>query len=250
MVPAPVLVGRGGGAMIAPLRRLRSGLDRLGRLKKRTPGAAAAPGRTGSEGGRLYALWLWALPPLLGLALGWLAAACIGVALDRSVGMSPSGPEAPGSVSGRTAGQAGLMDGFLAANPFRISPLVPVSEPEAKSADVVVTGSLATAVLRGTLPRAGAWLEDKGVLKLVLLNTSFDVYTLKWVTYREAVFVKGEERVVKALNYGEPGRPAAAAARAPDAPAANVPGLSDSFFKLICSCIALADSQLSAKKYI
>ena len=37
------------------------------------------------------------------------------------------------------------------------------------------------------------------------------------------VFVKGEERVVKALNYGEPGRPAAAAARAPDAPAANVP---------------------------
>ena len=41
--------------MIAPLRRLRSGLDRLGRLKKRTPGAAAAPGRTGSDGGRLYA---------------------------------------------------------------------------------------------------------------------------------------------------------------------------------------------------
>ena len=211
--------------MIAPLRRLRSGLVGLGRLKKRAPGAATAPGRTGAEGGRLYALWLWALPPLLGLALGWLVAACIGVALDRSVGVSPSGPEAPGSASGRTAGQTGLMDGFLAANPFRISPLVPVSEPEAKSADVVVTGSLATAVLRGTLPRAGAWLEDKGVLKLVLLNTSFDVYTLKWVTYREAVFVKGEERVVKALNYGEPGRPAAAmaAARAPDAPAANVP---------------------------
>ena len=56
MVPAPVLVGRGGGAMIAPLRRLRSGLDRLGRLKKRTPGVAAAPGRTESEGRRLYAL--------------------------------------------------------------------------------------------------------------------------------------------------------------------------------------------------
>ena len=29
--------------------------------------------------------------------------------------------------------------------------------------------------------------------------------------------------MVKALNYGEPGRRAAAAARAPDAPAANVP---------------------------
>ena len=211
--------------MTALLRRLKSGLvglGRLGLLKKRAPGAAI-PGRTGSEGGRLYALWLWALPPLLGLTLGWLAASCIGVALDRSAGVSLSGPEAQGSASGRTAGQTGLMDGFLAANPFRISPLVPVSEPEVKSADVVVTGSLATAVLRGTLPSAGAWLEDKGVLKLVLLNTSFDVYTLKWVTYREAVFVKGEERVVKELNYGEPGRRAAAAARAPDAPAANVP---------------------------
>ena len=115
------------------------------------------------------------------------------------------------------------MDGFLAANPFRISPMVTAPEPAARSADVVVTGSLATAVLRGTLPRAGAWLEDKGKLRLVLVGTSFDVYTLKWVTYREAVFVKGEERVVKQLLYGEPGLPSASAAHASDAAPVNVP---------------------------
>ena len=115
------------------------------------------------------------------------------------------------------------MDGFLAANPFRISPMITAPEPAARSADVVVTGSLATAVLRGTLPRAGAWLEDKGKLRLVLVGTSFDVYTLKWVTYREAVFVKGEERVVKQLLYGEPGLPSASAAHASDAAPVNVP---------------------------
>ena len=101
--------------------------------------------------------------------------------------------------------------------------MVAESEPVVKSADVVVTGSLATAVLRGTLPRAGAWLEDKGQLKLVLLDTSFDVYTLKWVTYREAVFVKGEERVVKELIYGEPSRPSAASVPVPSASASDVP---------------------------
>ena len=78
-------------------------------------------------------------------------------------------------------------------------------------------------MLRGTLPRAGAWLEDKGQLKLVLLDTSFDVYTLKWVTYREAVFVKGEERVVKELIYGEPSRPSAASVPVPSASASDVP---------------------------
>ena len=57
----------------------------------------------------------------------------------------------------------------------------------------------------------------------MLVDTSFDVYTLKWVTYREAVFVKGEERVVKQLIYGEPGLSSAAAAPASDAAPVNVP---------------------------
>ena len=57
----------------------------------------------------------------------------------------------------------------------------------------------------------------------MLLDTSFDVYTLKWVTYREAVFVKGEERVVKELIYGEPSRPSAASVPVPSASASDVP---------------------------
>lgn len=209
-----------------PLHGLRNRIGGVwARLRRNGAGAAGAsgvPSRGGVEGGRLYALWLWFLPLLLGLALGWLGAVCLGLVLARSGGAGVSAPDVSAVVSDGTAGRAGLMDGFLSANPFHISPMVVTDEPAVKSADVVVTGSLATAVLRGTLPRTGAWLEDKGRLRLVLLNTSFDVYTLKWVTYREAVFVKGEERVVKTLLYGEPGRPAAAM-RAPDAPAANVP---------------------------
>ena len=209
-----------------PLRGLKDGLGgALARLRRgrRAAGSPGVPSRRETEGGRLYALWLWALPLLLGLSLGWLAAAGIGIGLDRSGGTGPSAPDASAAASGKEARGPGVLDGFLAANPFRISPMVTAPEPAARSADVVVTGSLATAVLRGTLPRAGAWLEDKGKLRLVLVDTSFDVYTLKWVTYREAVFVKGEERVVKQLIYGEPGLPSAAAAPASDAAPVNVP---------------------------
>jgi len=226
VVPAPLPArGRVGLVSANPLNGLRAGLGgvwaRLRRSGRR--GAPVAPGRPGPEGGRLYALWLWVLPLLLGLALGWLASVCIGIGLARSGGVKGPAPDAASEGSDETARQMKRMDGFLAANPFRISPMVTAPEPAARSADVVVTGSLATAVLRGTLPRAGAWLEDKGKLRLVLVGTSFDVYTLKWVTYREAVFVKGEERVVKQLLYGEPGLPSASAAHASDAAPVNVP---------------------------
>ena len=69
-----------------PLNGLRAGLGgvwaRLRRSGRR--GVSVAPGRPGPEGGRLYALWLWVLPLLLGLALGWLASVCIGIGLARS----------------------------------------------------------------------------------------------------------------------------------------------------------------------
>lgn len=195
----------------------------LNRIRVRGNAGGGAPVRSGMEGGRLYSLWLWALPLLLGLTLGWLFAVCLGIGLDRSAGVRRPDTDAAVAASGGEVRQAGVMDGFLEANPFRVSPMVVASEPAARSADVVATGSLATAVLRGTLPRAGAWLEDKGTVRLVLLGTSFDVYTLKWVTYREAVFVKGEERVVKELIYGEPGRPSGPSVPAPDAAAAGVP---------------------------
>ena len=75
MVPAPLPArGRVGLVSANLLNGIRSGLGgawaRLRRSGRR--GAPEAPGRPGPEGGRLYALWLWVLPLLLGLALGWL----------------------------------------------------------------------------------------------------------------------------------------------------------------------------------
>ncbi|MCR4819475.1 MAG: hypothetical protein K5841_11015 [Fretibacterium sp.] len=182
-----------------------------------------------SEGGKLYDLWLLVLPLLLGLALGWFAAVCLGIALDRFAGsgtVQQGGALEMEAVRREDKDTAGL-DGFLAANPFRVSPLPSaVPEPkEEKPAEPEVKGSLADAVVRGTLPGVGVWLEDKGQTHLVLLDTSFDVYTLSEVTYREAVFVHDDEVAVLELLYGAPspktaGKPVPAA---PKAAPANVP---------------------------
>ena len=180
-----------------------------------------------SEGGKLYGLWRLVLPLLLGATVGWFAAVCLGIALDRFAG---GGTAQQGGALGTEAARredkssAGL-EGFLAANPFRISP-VPVQAPaveEEKPPEPEIKGSLSDAIVRGTLPGVGVWLEDKGQTHLVLLNTSFDVYTLSEVTYREAVFVHGDEVAVLELLYGE--RPVKAAAKpaAPRPAQANVP---------------------------
>lgn len=184
------------GELVSSLR------GRLSRLRGRTRREAAAP--RGAEGGRVYAAWLWLLPVLMGLTLGWFADACLEALLgrfgtERAVGRSALPAEAE-----RASSVGAGMEEFLTANPFRVSPME-VSLPTARSADVEVTGSLATAVLRGTLPDVGAWIEDKGKVRLVLMGTSFDVYTLAKVTYREAVFVKEDEVVVRELRYSEPG---------------------------------------------
>ena len=206
---------------------LRSvGLRFLRRKKARTPGPAHPDGAGAAapqDGGKLYALWLTILPLLLGATLGWFASVCLGAFLDSLGGAGVStGPVAGVAAEQESVGRAG-MGGFLAANPFRISPMlapeVPVGEA---SNDVVITGSLATAVLRGTLPDVGVWLEDKGRVSLVLVGTSFDVYTLRSVTYREAVFEKGEERVVRELLYSAPGAgKTVAASRSNNNPAPN-----------------------------
>ena len=184
------------GELVSSLR------GRLSRLRGRARREADAP--RGAEGGRVYAAWLWLLPVLMGLTLGWFADACLEALLgrfgtERAVGRSALPAEAE-----RASSVGAGMEEFLTANPFRVSPME-VSLPTARSADVEVTGSLATAVLRGTLPDVGAWIEDKGKVRLVLMGTSFDVYTLAKVTYREAVFVKEDEVVVRELRYSEPG---------------------------------------------
>lgn len=181
-----------------------------------------------SEGGKLYGLWRLALPLLLGATLGWFAAVCLGIALDRFAG---GGAAQQGGALGTEAARqenkasAGL-EGFLAANPFRTSP-VPVQSPvveEEKPPEPEIKGSLADAIVRGTLPGVGVWLEDKGQTHLVLVNTSFDVYTLSEVTYREAVFVRDGEVAVLELLYGEqPVKAAAKPAAAPRPAQANVP---------------------------
>ena len=184
------------GELVSSLR------GRLSRLRGRARREAAVP--RGAEGGRVYAAWLWLLPVLMGLTLGWFADACLEALLgrfgtERAVGRSALPAEAE-----RASSVGAGMEEFLTANPFRVSPME-VSLPTARSADVEVIGSLATAVLRGTLPDVGAWIEDNGKVRLVLMGTSFDVYTLAKVTYREAVFVKEDEVVVRELRYSEPG---------------------------------------------
>lgn len=180
-----------------------------------------------NEGGKLYDLWQLVLPLLLGAALGWFAAVCLGIALDRFAG---SGTVQQGGALGTEAARqenkdsTGL-DGFLAANPFRVSPMpgpTPVIQEE-KHEEPEIKGSLSDAIVRGTLPGVGVWLEEKGQTHLVLVDTSFDVYTLAEVTYREAVFVRDDEVAVLELLYGEQPVKAAAKPAAPKAAPADVP---------------------------
>ena len=205
------------------LNALRDRASRGARVEEREEKSTSQ-----NEGGKLYTLWQLALPLLLGVTLGWFAAVCLGIALDRFAG---GGAAQQGGALGTEAARredkdsTGL-EGFLTANPFRTSP-VPVQNPviqEEKPAEPEIKGSLADAVVRGTLPGVGVWLEDKGQTHLVLVDTSFDVYTLAEVTYREAVFVRDDEVAVLELLYGAPS-PKTAMKPIPTAKAApaNVP---------------------------
>ena len=191
------------GAMRARLRR-----------KAKAEAPADGTGARGRDGGALWAAWSWARPSLLGLAVGWTLAACLGVALDRAFPLEPGRRGATGTTGGRADAPTDGLDGFLAADPFHASPMKePVVVEEAESDDVPVpTGRLATAVLRGTLPGVAAWMEDEGQLRLILVGTSFDAYVLDEVTYREAVFARGDEVVVRELLFGEASKTTAAAA--------------------------------------
>jgi type II secretory pathway component PulC len=133
----------------------------------------------------------------------------------------------PAAVAFASAGVASTLAAdsaavFLKANPFRITSM-PAGEnvgPADEEFSAPVAGSLATAVLRGTSPGVVAWMEDQGRLRLVLKGQSFDVYTLEKVDYAEAVFVRGEERVVKELRYAGASAPLPAARPQP-APTAS-----------------------------
>ncbi len=155
--------------------------------------------------GRLFKIWSWILPLFLGFVLGWLGMISLEVSLDAHNHAQRPANQVAVAATVTQESEMMNMTAFFQANPFRVTPMkVATEEPVAVSGDlyVPITGSLATAILRGTLPGVGAWLEDKGKQHLILLNTSFDVYTLKEVSYLKAVFKKGEEHVVKELLYG------------------------------------------------
>ena len=201
-------------------------LDFLSSLKKRPAPPEPQAGETDShqprqEGGGLYALWLLALPLFLGGAAGWLASVCLGIFLDRFENPKAQRQDIPGAKQEQKAETEDGLTGFLTANPFRISAVPPPVEetpPEEEEKPAEVIGSLATAILRGTMPDVGAWLEDGGKLRLVLVGASFDVYTLEEVTYREAVFVRGDDVVVRELLYGPVAEKRVAEAPAPTPP--------------------------------
>ncbi|GHS89942.1 hypothetical protein AGMMS49957_14340 [Synergistales bacterium] len=169
-----------------------------------------------------FRLWTWALPILTGVICGWFCMACLGAWLDRynagarqlAVASTSSGEVAPLKMHD--------MKTFLAANPFKVTPMpLPEAVQSTVSEDIgpVIVGSLATAVLRGTSPGVLAWMEDEGKTHLVLVGSSFDVYTLEAVSYTEAIFTKDGERVVKELLYGALSRPVQKQAVAPIAKA-------------------------------
>lgn len=159
--------------------------------------------------GKIYALWLLVLPLLIGAVLGRLACVGLGYALDKFAGTGGISTQA---VTGaREAEQADNvkrgLDGFLAANPFHISPQKteevpaapqPVEEVKAPEPE----NTLDDVILRGTLPGVGAWVERDNKLDLLLINDHIDRYRLTKVTYSDATFRRGDNYITKYITYG------------------------------------------------
>ncbi len=176
------------------------------------------------SGGKLYALWLLVLPLILGFTLGRLADAGIGYMLDKfsgNSGMSNSAVTGNHSETNSGGEHRGL-EGFLASNPFKISPMQtdtpkpekPKEEEKPKEPDT----ALDEIILRGTLPGIGAWFDVKNELKLVLVGKNIDQYKLTAVHYGDVMFSKGNEKpVTKYIVYGP--LPEVKKAEAPKTPA-------------------------------
>jgi len=154
--------------------------------------------------GKLYTLWSWILPLLLGLTLGWFVMACV------EVWMESTNTQARPAVAAEAAAvnnevDALSMTAFLRANPFGVTPRsLPVSDELEERFEATVTDLLTTALLKGTSPGHMAWMDVQGKLKLVMVGDDFGGYTLEEVTYLDATFVKGDSRVVKVLMYIPP----------------------------------------------
>ena len=189
------------------------------------------------EGGKFYAAWLFIIPVLSGFILGRLASVGLSFglgALTNNAGVVDAAVTEPNTEAAQREKQKGF-DGFLAANPFHISPQKPANEapkeppkpPEPKEPE----SHLEDLILRGTLPGVGAWVENKGKLILMLIGNEIERYKLKSVQYSEAVFEQGKNSVTKYIIYGplpapakkaEPPKTAAAPQAPAPAPSSNV----------------------------
>ena len=158
--------------------------------------------------GKIYKTWLLILPVLLGLALGRLASVGLGFGLGfltNNAGVVDASVNGINEIAAQHEKQRGL-DGFLTANPFKISSVKPVketpqeiaTEPEIKEPE----SELEDLILRGTFPGIGAYVEDKGSLNLILIGDEVDKYKLASVQYSEAVFRRGRKSVTKYITYG------------------------------------------------
>ena len=180
-------------------RRLKSAFEKGKKgLPENLPSSPTADGK-------IFRLWNWVLPLLLGLTTGWFAMTCIEMWLEGRNGRNRPVAFTSYLTTSDQDIDAGNITVFLRANPFKVTPMkVPeIAELVSDDAPPPIVGSLATAILKGTSPGYIAWMEDQGTLRLVLVGDSFDVYTLEEVTYLDATFVKDEDRVVKEITYSK-----------------------------------------------
>ena len=136
------------------------------------------------ERAKIYS-WIFIIPLVFGIVFGRLAGIGLGYTLDKF--SSDSGVKKSLSLTERKTNNSNEKnhgyDEFLASNPFKISSQKPASSdekpkpaPEPKQAEVPST--LDNLILRGTLPNVGAWIEDNGKLKLLLVGKTYEKYKM------------------------------------------------------------------------
>ena len=176
--------------------------------RRNIPGRDIKKGAANQRTGIIYSLWLFILPLIAGIVLGYLADVGISYALEKLSGKSGMNDiSVTGSQSsGESEKTKRTLDEFLAVNPFHISPSKPVvaevPKPPEEPKPVQKDTTLDNLILRGTMPGIGIWYEKDGKLDILLLGKDLDGYRLSSVSSREAAFVKNRKRTIKYITYG------------------------------------------------
>ena len=217
------------------LERFKNLFSNIKFRRHKSDKAAISAKKAVENTGTLYKIWLLALPMLVGASAGRLASVGVGYGLDAIANnngvldVAVTGAQVSAAETEKKRG----LDGFLTANPFKISPEKaeapePVVSKDPEPPKEPDTG-LADLILRGTLPGVGAWVENKGVTTLLLVGKNIEEYKLMSVQYSDALFRKGKKTVKKYITYGpiaqakkeEAPKPAPAATPAPTPQPAN-----------------------------